>query len=115
MRLRDRMLLWSLVVIWSAVGGGMLVNKAYTQRGVLVVERVVYKDHPFMAEVEKYSRIMEQLNVGTRMASAPLEIKVEQRAPVVHAPHPRRRPTAHVSPDHGRKLEDVIALAEAGL
>lgn len=115
MRFRDKLLVWSVVVIWSAVGGGLLVNKAYVERGVIVVERVVYKENPLVEQAEQYRPLMEKLLNG-RMASAPVEIRLEQRTPVVMSvPHPRRRPTVHESPDHSRKIEDVIALAEAGL
>lgn len=110
MRFSDKLLALSIVVIWSAVGGGLLVSKAYAERGVVVLEKVVYRDHPLVEEAEKYRGLMEKL-LGDRMASPPENIRRSPDERQVSVPLPRPRPVR----SHGRTIEDVIALAEAGL
>lgn len=119
MRTRDLLILLGLVAVWSAVGGGLLVSKVFSTRGTIVIERVVYRDHPFMAEVTKYQGLMdkmgltERLTVKATVAQPDVSQRTAERKSTVNLP--TRRPSRHESPDRGRKLEDVIALAEAGL
>lgn len=100
----------SILVTWSACGGGWIVNQVHEGRGFVIVKEVRYEPNPFAAQVEKYVPIMEKL-LGGRMASPPENIRRSPDASQVSVPLPRPRPVR----SHGRTIEDVITLAEAGL
>lgn len=102
----------SVLITWSACGGGWIVNHVHEGRGVVIVKEVRYEPNPFASEVEKYAPLMEQL-LGNRMASPPENIRrsPDERQVSVTIPLPRPRPVR----SHGRTIEDVITLAEAGL
>lgn len=115
MRTRDVVLGLIILSVWSAVAGGLLVHHLFAGRGTIVIERVVYRDHPFMAEVTKYQEIMDKMGLTERLTVARPDVRQSSADHTSAVRLPSRRPIPHESPDRGRKLEDVIALAEAGL
>ena len=100
----------SVLITWSACGGGWIVNHVYEGRGLVVVKEIRYEPNPFAAQVEKYAPLMEKL-LGDRIASPPENIRRSPDLRQATVPLPRPRPVR----SHGRTIEDVITLSEAGL